>query len=148
MTITQEQIWGAVGLLGQGAFTARFLVQWLASERKRETVMPVAFWWFSLTGGLITLTYVIHLGSLSLTIGQSMGLLVYVRNLMLVSKARRRAAKRAARRFAVASGGCSGIEASNTVCRTIPDKRNLRVNLAQGDLAADRGEPQDVFRAV
>ena len=90
---TWEKIWGGIGLLGQGAFTARFLVQWLASERKRETVMPVAFWWFSLTGGLITLTYVIHLGSLSLTLGQSMGLVVYVRNLMLVKKARRRAAK-------------------------------------------------------
>jgi lipid-A-disaccharide synthase-like uncharacterized protein len=97
LTITQEQIWGAVGLLGQGAFTARFVVQWFASERKRETVMPVAFWWLSLAGGLITLTYVVHLGSLALTLGQSMGLFVYVRNLMLVSKARRRAAKRAAR---------------------------------------------------
>jgi lipid-A-disaccharide synthase-like uncharacterized protein len=94
---TWEKIWGGIGLLGQGAFTARFLVQWLASERKRETVMPVAFWWFSLTGGLITLTYVIHLGSLSLTLGQSMGLVVYVRNLMLVRKARRREAKRRAR---------------------------------------------------
>ena len=70
---TWERIWGGIGLLGQGAFTARFLVQWLASERKRETVLPVAFWWFSLTGGLITL--------------------VYVRNLMLVKKARRRDAK-------------------------------------------------------
>jgi len=91
---TWEKIWGGIGLLGQGAFTARFLVQWLASERKRETVMPVAFWWFSLAGGLITLTYVIHLGSLSLTLGQSMGLVVYVRNLMLVKKAKRREAKR------------------------------------------------------
>jgi lipid-A-disaccharide synthase-like uncharacterized protein len=95
LTITQEQVWGAVGLMGQGAFTARFAVQWFASERKRETVMPVAFWWLSLAGGLITLTYVIHLGSLALTLGQSMGLLVYVRNLMLVSKAKRRAARRA-----------------------------------------------------
>jgi lipid-A-disaccharide synthase-like uncharacterized protein len=97
LTITHEQIWGAVGLLGQGAFTARFAVQWFASERKRETVMPVAFWWLSLAGGLITLTYVVHLGSLALTLGQSMGLFVYVRNLMLVSKAKRRAARRAAR---------------------------------------------------
>ncbi|MDR3633196.1 MAG: lipid-A-disaccharide synthase N-terminal domain-containing protein [Isosphaeraceae bacterium] len=89
-----EKVWGGIGLLGQGAFTARFLVQWLASERKRETVLPVAFWWFSLAGGLITLTYVIHLGSLSLTLGQGMGLIVYVRNLMLVGKAKRREAKR------------------------------------------------------
>jgi lipid-A-disaccharide synthase-like uncharacterized protein len=92
-----EKIWGGIGLLGQGAFTARFLVQWLASERKRDTVMPVAFWWFSLAGGLITLAYVIHLGSLPLTIGQGMGLVVYVRNLMLVKKAARREARRRAR---------------------------------------------------
>jgi lipid-A-disaccharide synthase-like uncharacterized protein len=97
LTITYEQIWGGIGLVGQGAFAARFAVQWFVSERKREPVVPVAFWWLSLSGGLITLTYVIHLGSLALTLGQGMGLFVYVRNLMLVSKARRRAARRAAR---------------------------------------------------
>src|SRR3954453_21175065 len=97
MTITYEQVWGGVGLVGQGGFTARFAVQWFASERKRETVVPEAFWWLSLLGGLITLTYAIHLESLPFTLGQSMGLFVYVRNLMLAAKARRRAARRAAR---------------------------------------------------
>lgn len=91
---TSARIWDAVGFLGTGAFTARFLVQWLASERKRETVMPVAFWWFSLAGGLITLIYVIHLGSRPLMLAQGSGLVVYVRNLMLVQKAKRREAKR------------------------------------------------------
>ena len=83
MTVTYEQVWGTVGLVGQGVFTARFAVQWFASERKRETVVPVAFWWLSLLGGLITLTYAIHLRSLAFTLGQSLGLFVYVRNLMI-----------------------------------------------------------------
>src|SRR3954453_11850186 len=98
--LTYDWTGARTGLLGQGVFTARFLVQWIASERKRETVMPVAFWWLSLTGGLITLTYAIHLGSAAFTLGQSMGLFVYVRNLMLSSKAKRRAAKRALRQKA------------------------------------------------
>jgi lipid-A-disaccharide synthase-like uncharacterized protein len=88
--------WEAVGFLGTTVFAARFAVQWLASERKRETVMPVAFWWISLVGGLLTLAYAVHLGSRPFVVGQSMGLLVYVRNLMLVRKARRRAARRRA----------------------------------------------------
>lgn len=99
MTNTElyEKIWGGIGLVGQGVFTARFAVQWFASERKRETVVPVAFWWLSLAGGLITLTYAIHLRSLAFTVGQSMGLFVYVRNLMLVAKAKRRAVRQALR---------------------------------------------------
>ena len=90
-------LWLTIGLLGQGLFTARFLVQWVASEKKRDSVMPVAFWWFSLVGGLTLLSYALHKGDPVFIIGQSMGLIVYVRNLMLVSKARRRAAKRALR---------------------------------------------------
>ena len=86
--------WMVVGLLGQGVFTARFLVQWLASERKKDSVMPTAFWWLSLVGGLITLAYAIHLQSLPFVLGQSMGLFVYVRNLMLVRKKKRRTERR------------------------------------------------------
>jgi lipid-A-disaccharide synthase-like uncharacterized protein len=102
MTIDFERLWAGVGLVGQGVFTARFAVQWLASERKRETVIPVAFWWLSLAGGLITLTYAIHLQSLSFSLGQSMGLFVYIRNLRLVAKSKRRALKR--QRLAEAAG--------------------------------------------
>ena len=89
--------WGVVGFLGQGVFTARFLVQWLASERKKETVMPVAFWWLSLMGGLITLVYAIHLQSAPFMLAQSLGMFVYVRNLMLVRKKKRREERRKAR---------------------------------------------------
>lgn len=107
MTIDIEKVWAGVGLLGQGVFTARFLVQWLASERKRETVIPEAFWWLSLGGGLITLTYAVHLGSLSFSMGQGMGLLVYSRNLMLIGRRKRRAARRRLREAAANSTSTS-----------------------------------------
>src|SRR3954447_9790964 len=87
-------LWVKIGFLGQFAFTARFLVQWIASEKKRDSVMPVAFWWLSLVGGSILLAYAINRRDPVIIVGQAMGLLVYVRNLMLVERARQRAAKR------------------------------------------------------
>src|SRR4051794_40548632 len=87
-------IWVKVGFLGQAVFTARFLVQWVASEKKRDSVIPVAFWWLSLLGGMILLSYAIHRRDPVIIVGQGMGLVVYARNLMLVERARRRAAKR------------------------------------------------------
>src|SRR5262249_22571339 len=86
--------WMVLGLLGQGIFTARFLVQWLASERRKDSVMPDAFWWLSLAGGSVKLAYAIHLQSLPFALGQGMGLFVYVRNLMLVSRRKRKAKRR------------------------------------------------------
>jgi len=90
-------LWVKIGFLGQAAFTARFLVQWLASEKKRDSVLPVAFWWLSLVGGLILLSYAIHRKDPVIIVGQAMGLLVYIRNLMLVARARHRRAKKARR---------------------------------------------------
>src|SRR5262245_8995619 len=87
-------LWVKIGFLGQFAFTARFLVQWIASEKKRDSVMPVAFWWLSLLGGSILLAYAIHRRDPVIIVGQAMGLVVYVRNLMLVERARQRAAKK------------------------------------------------------
>jgi lipid-A-disaccharide synthase-like uncharacterized protein len=81
--------WLTVGFLGQGFFTARFLVQWLASERRRESIVPVAFWWLSLLGGIALLSYAIFRRDPVIITGQAMGLFVYVRNLMLLSKASR-----------------------------------------------------------
>ncbi|GAC1470016.1 MAG: hypothetical protein NVSMB9_14600 [Isosphaeraceae bacterium] len=89
-----EMVWMGVGFLGQGIFTARFLVQWVASEKKRDSVVPVQFWWISLFGGLTLLSYTIHKQDPPLILGQAMGLVVYVRNLMLLEKARRRAERR------------------------------------------------------
>jgi lipid-A-disaccharide synthase-like uncharacterized protein len=90
-------LWVKIGFLGQALFTARFLVQWLASERKRDSVLPVAFWWLSLSGGIILLAYATHRRDPVIIVGQAMGLVVYTRNLMLVSKAKRRAGKRSKR---------------------------------------------------
>ena len=86
--------WLVVGFLGQALFTARFVVQWLVSERNRDSVVPVAFWWFSFFGGLALLAYAVSRHDPVIIFGQAMGLVVYVRNLMLVAKAKRRAAGR------------------------------------------------------
>ena len=88
--------WQVLGFVGQGVFTARFLVLWIASERKRDSVVPVAFWWLSLQGGLLLLIYAIHRRDPVFIVGQSMGMVVYIRNLMLVGKRKRRALARAA----------------------------------------------------
>lgn len=83
---TTELTWLAIGFIGQGLFFARFLVQWLASEKKQKSVMPVAFWYFSIFGGLILFAYAIHRKDIVFTLGQSIGIFVYARNLMLIAK--------------------------------------------------------------
>lgn len=92
--MTTVQTWLLIGFLGQGIFTARFLVQWLASEKKKDSVVPVAFWWLSMGGGLTLLAYAIYREDPVIIAGQSLGVFIYVRNLMLVGKGKRRAAKR------------------------------------------------------
>jgi lipid-A-disaccharide synthase-like uncharacterized protein len=81
-----EAIWIAVGFFGQGLFFMRWVVQWLASERSAESKMPVAFWYMSLIGGLITLAYAIYRKDPVFIAGQSIGAVVYVRNLMLLRR--------------------------------------------------------------
>lgn len=85
---TAEAVWVLVGLGGQLMFSARFLVQWLASEKARKSVMPVAFWWFSLAGGVILLSYAIYRRDPVFILGQSMGLAIYLRNLVLIRRER------------------------------------------------------------
>jgi len=94
MSLSNARLWLIIGFTGQALFTARFLVQWIASERKRDSVVPVAFWWLSLLGGLTLLSYASYRQDPVIIVGQGMGLVVYARNLMLVGKARRRAAHR------------------------------------------------------
>jgi lipid-A-disaccharide synthase-like uncharacterized protein len=89
--VSKMVFWLSVGFLGQAFFTARFLVQWLASEKKRKSVVPVAFWWLSLLGGAAILSYAIFRRDPVIITGQGMGLVVYVRNLMLVNQARQTA---------------------------------------------------------
>lgn len=76
--------WVMVGLAGQLLFTMRFLVQWLASERQRRSVIPIAFWYFSLGGGIILFTYALWRKDPVFIIGQSTGLVIYLRNLWLI----------------------------------------------------------------
>jgi lipid-A-disaccharide synthase-like uncharacterized protein len=94
MAMSQAKLWLMIGFAGQGLFTARFLVQWIVSERKRDSVVPVAFWWLSLLGGLTLLSYASYRQDPVIIVGQGMGLIVYARNLMLVGKAKRRAGRR------------------------------------------------------
>jgi lipid-A-disaccharide synthase-like uncharacterized protein len=82
-------IWRAIGLLGQGLFFSRFLIQWIASERKKESVIPVYFWYLSLSGGIILLSYAIHIRDPIFILGQSCGALVYSRNLVLIFRKKR-----------------------------------------------------------
>jgi lipid-A-disaccharide synthase-like uncharacterized protein len=95
--VRNPNLWMAIGFLGQAIFTARFLVQWVVSEQKRDSVVPVAFWWLSLFGGMTLLSYAISRRDPVIIVGQGMGLFVYIRNLMLVGKAKRRASRREGR---------------------------------------------------
>ena len=81
-------LWVVFGLAGQIVFGARFIVQWLASERKKESHIPITFWYISLIGGIITTIYAIHRRDVVFTLGQGAGLVVYVRNLMLIYRHR------------------------------------------------------------
>jgi lipid-A-disaccharide synthase-like uncharacterized protein len=88
--MTLDGAWLAFGLMGQVIFGARFIVQWIASERKRESHIPIVFWYFSIVGGIITTAYAIHKRDIVFIIGQGAGLIVYTRNLMLIYRAERR----------------------------------------------------------
>jgi lipid-A-disaccharide synthase-like uncharacterized protein len=72
-----------VGFLGQAFFFSRFLVQWLASEKAKRSVIPMAFWYLSLAGGSILLIYAIHVGDPVFILGQSTGAFIYLRNVYL-----------------------------------------------------------------
>jgi lipid-A-disaccharide synthase-like uncharacterized protein len=84
---TSEIVWLCIGLVGQGLFFMRFFVQWLASERKRQSVIPPAFWYFSLAGGLVLLSYAVWRADPIFIIGQASGLAIYSRNLYFVASA-------------------------------------------------------------
>lgn len=81
---TGELLWVVFGFVGQLMFTGRFLVQWIASERARKSVMPVVFWYFSLAGGSMLLAYAIYRGDPVFILGQSLGVFIYLRNLWLI----------------------------------------------------------------
>ena len=73
-----------LGFLGQAVFFTRFLVQWLASEKEKRSVIPIAFWYFSIGGALLLLLYGILDRDPVILVGQSTGLLIYLRNLYFI----------------------------------------------------------------
>jgi len=82
----QEFIWVAFGTLGQLVFFSRWIIQWFSSEKNKSSVIPVAFWWCSLLGGVITLIYAKHIESFPFMLAQGIGIIVYSRNLILIYK--------------------------------------------------------------
>jgi lipid-A-disaccharide synthase-like uncharacterized protein len=84
--MTMEQLWLGIGLLGQAMFSARFLIQWIVSERRRQSVIPVPFWYFSIAGGLVLLAYAIYRQDPVFILGQSAGVFVYARNLYFIHR--------------------------------------------------------------
>lgn len=82
----QVHLWLGIGLLGQACFFSRFFVQWLASERAGRSIFPMAFWYFSLSGGLLLLIYAIYRKDPVFILGQSTGAFIYLRNIYLRKK--------------------------------------------------------------
>jgi lipid-A-disaccharide synthase-like uncharacterized protein len=82
-------LWLAVGFVGQAAFSGRFLVQWIASEREGRSVVPVLFWILSIAGSVLLFAYALYRRDPVFVLGQSFGLLVYFRNLALIRRERR-----------------------------------------------------------
>ncbi len=78
--------WLVVGFFGQFLFSMRFLIQWLTSERQKKSVIPISFWYFSLGGAVVLLTYAIYRKDPVFILGQSVGLVIYIRNLVLIAR--------------------------------------------------------------
>lgn len=85
----REGIWIVVGFGGQCLFMMRFLWQWIQSERRGRSFIPIAFWYFSLGGSLILFVYAVHRRDPVFMTGQALGMFVYIRNLLLIRRERR-----------------------------------------------------------
>jgi len=83
-----QQAWLTFGFVGQVAFTMRFLLQWVHSERAKKSVTPLGFWYWSLAGGVVLTIYAVHLGDPVFIIGQGAGIFIYLRNLQLIRRHR------------------------------------------------------------
>jgi lipid-A-disaccharide synthase-like uncharacterized protein len=81
--MTREHLWLGIGLLGQGFFFSRFLVQWLASEKAGRSIFPMAFWYLSLSGGFLLLVYAVYRRDPVFILGQTTGTFIYLRNICL-----------------------------------------------------------------
>ena len=83
MTVTQ---WVIIGFIGQALFGARFVIQWIVSEKRGESTIPLAFWYCSIGGSIVLLTYAIHREDPVFIVGQSLGSIIYIRNLILIDR--------------------------------------------------------------
>lgn len=90
--VAQFSAWILLGFIAQSLFMMRFLIQWIVSERARRSVVPVAFWFFSLGGGALLFVYAIHRRDPVFIAGQGLGVFIYIRNLSLIAAERRNAA--------------------------------------------------------
>lgn len=88
MQYSYNVVWLIIGFAGQAFFSARFLVQWIASERARRSIIPLAFWYFSIGGGITLLVYAIHKRDPVFILGQAAGVFIYLRNLYFIHKGR------------------------------------------------------------
>jgi lipid-A-disaccharide synthase-like uncharacterized protein len=87
--VTNLDWWVVLGFVAQGLFTMRFAVQWIASERVGRSVVPMAFWWFSISGGLLLLVYALYRRDPVFIFGQAFGVFIYLRNVVLVLRERK-----------------------------------------------------------
>jgi lipid-A-disaccharide synthase-like uncharacterized protein len=81
-----DKFWLYLGFVGQFFFSARFLVQWMATEKQKKSVVPVSFWYFSILGSTLLLAYAIYKKDPVFILGQSFGMIVYFRNLQIIFK--------------------------------------------------------------
>jgi lipid-A-disaccharide synthase-like uncharacterized protein len=87
--VQQLNWWVALGFAAQALFSMRFLVQWIASERAGRSIIPLAFWWFSIVGGVLLFVYSLYRRDPVFIAGQGLGLFIYLRNLYFVLRERR-----------------------------------------------------------
>lgn len=87
--VTRVDWWVFLGIIAQGLFTMRFVVQWLASEKAGKSVVPMAFWWFSISGGVLLLVYALYRRDPVFIAGQGLGVFIYLRNLQFVLRERK-----------------------------------------------------------
>jgi lipid-A-disaccharide synthase-like uncharacterized protein len=91
--MSADKIWIAIGLIGQAAFTGRFVLQWFYSEKRKQSVIPNGFWYLSIIGSALLLSYAIYRQDPVFILGQLFGFIVYFRNLQLIAKHKKKLEK-------------------------------------------------------
>ncbi|HAE37026.1 MAG TPA: lipid A biosynthesis protein [Candidatus Riflebacteria bacterium] len=87
--MSKFDLWLIIGLVGQVMFSMRFILQWIASEKHKKSVIPISFWYFSIAGSILLLAYSIHRRDPVFILGQSLGCVIYFRNLVLIDRDKR-----------------------------------------------------------